>query len=186
MIKAAQDGPHSGTQLTMLRSAALLRRLSPVNLQTRSPTQRLLRRPAVSAPRASRALHTSVYLRNQSSQDTPPPEIPPDFFIQALENTAKAPWLHLASRTDAESLQRLYVLTWQIFFYLSRPQTGEDFSSDQYLLVSTPAIYVVHCRLTFRINIAGLHPGRCTSGLRDVPSSPRCDFHPQSCSHQHQ
>ena len=98
-----------------------------------STTQCLLRRPIFLAPRV-RALHTTLHRRNEPSQESPPPEIPPDFFIQALENTAKAPWLHLASRTEEESLQRVYVLTWQIFFYLSRPQKGEDFSSEQYLL----------------------------------------------------
>lgn len=48
--------------------------------------------------------------------------IPPDMWIEALENTASAPWLYILSTEHGDRLERGFSLIFQIVLYLSRSQ----------------------------------------------------------------
>ncbi|KAF8625650.1 hypothetical protein AX15_005271 [Amanita polypyramis BW_CC] len=61
-------------------------------------------------------------------------EIPPEWWIGALETTANAPWLFHLPQEPVDRLKRTFTLIFQIILYLGRPQETE--MAHQFLNVS--------------------------------------------------
>ncbi|KAF8632478.1 hypothetical protein AX17_004828 [Amanita inopinata Kibby_2008] len=61
----------------------------------------------------------------EGTKDDKKREIPPEWWIGALETTAHAPWLFHMPPEDPDKLKKAFTLIFQVIIYLGRPQEQE-------------------------------------------------------------
>ena len=109
---------------------------------TKSTFARHLLDPRVSqkciVPAFTRRFSSSQRCRNENNNGSESrnekKEIPPEWWIGALEATANAPWLFHLPNEKVDRLKRAFTLIFQIILYLGRPQEIEK--AQQFLNVS--------------------------------------------------